>query len=52
MCSAVEVQLAGKLIIFIHFRWETVNISSVSIRAGWLRKQTEGDWRRTRSHDA
>ena len=34
ICSAVEIQLAGKLLIFTHFRWETVNISGVSIRAG------------------
>ena len=48
----MEIQLAGKLLIFIHFRWKTVNIFSISIRAGWLRTETEGDWRRTRSHDA
>ena len=52
ICFAVEIQLAGKLLICILFCWETLNIFSISIRAGWMRTEIGGDWIRTRSREA
>ena len=34
ICSAVEIQLAGKIIIATDFNWEFRTFSSISSRAG------------------
>ena len=47
ICSAVEIQLAGKLIIAADFSWEFRAFSSISSRAGWIFQKTERDWKNT-----
>ena len=47
ICSAVEIQLAGKLIIAEDFSWEFRAFSSISSRAGWIFQTTERDWKNT-----
>ena len=47
ICSAVEIQLAGKLIIAADFSWEFRALSSISSRAGWIFQKTERDWKST-----
>lgn len=47
ICSAVEIQLAGKLFIATDFGWELRTFSSISSRAGWIVQETEGDWKNT-----
>ena len=47
ICSAEEIQLAGKLIIATDFSWEFRTFSSISSRAGWIFQKTERDWKNT-----
>ena len=47
ICSAVEIQLTGKLITAADFSWEFRTFSSISSRAGWIVQKTGGDWKNT-----
>ena len=45
ICSALEVQLAGKIFIFIDFGWTCFIDISSSAGSRWLeQKEIQGDW--------
>ena len=45
ICSAVEIQLAGKIVIATDLGWELRTFSSNLSRTGWIVQDTEGDWK-------